>query len=1182
MISARGTEGLRAQAARLREFAAGHQELDVTDVGHSLATTRTALGHRAVVLGKDRDGLLSGLDALSSGTSTPRVVSGVTGGATDVRPVLVFPGQGSQWVGMAVGLLDSSPVFAGRIAECERALSPYVDWSLGEVLRGGDEASELLERVDVVQPVLFAVMVSLAEVWRSLGVEPGAVVGHSQGEIAAACVAGGLSLDDAARVVALRSRAIRKVAGLGGMVSVAAGRARVEDLLSPWAERIGVAAVNGPSSTVVSGDAEALEELLAVCEKAEVRARRVPVDYASHSVHVDRIRGELLEVLAPVSPVTSRIPFFSTVTGDWVDTAGLDASYWFENLRRPVEFEAATRSLLAQGYGVFVESSAHPVLTTGVLETIEDGDLPGAAVGSLRRDEGGWERFLLSAAEAFTYGVPVDWTTVLPGARRVELPTYAFQRKHYWVESTGGVPSARRDRAGEPTGATVDARFWEAVEREDLEELARTLEPRANGTADKVRSSLEALMPALSSLRKSRRDESLVDSWRYRIAWRPAPVPTAPGGTTLTGTWLVVVPTTPTDHTWAVDALTATGARALVVTMDATRPDRAAWAGKLRTAADGREVAGVLSLLALDERSLPEHPTVGAAPGATLVLLQAWHDAGTDGARLWCVTRGAVSVTGADPVPRPVQAQVWGLGRVAALERPERWGGLLDIPEAVDAPLANRLCRALAGPSDEDQLAVRASGVFVRRLVPAPLAESREVRDWKPSSSGVVLVTGGTGGLGGHVARWLASRGAGHLVLTSRRGPEAPGADVLRAELEALGVRVTVAACDIADRDQVSALLTRLRDDGSPVRAVIHTAGIPGRYAALVDAEIADLAETLAAKAVGAELLDELLSAEGRAGDGELEAFVLFSSNAGVWGGGGQGPYAAANAHLDALAERRRARGATATSIAWGMWEGDGLAGEQGMGDALSLRGLRSMDPELAISALQQALDRDETFLSVTDMDWERFASFFTAARPGPLLDELPGLGRSPHTPEETTEAAESRSALARSLAGRPPGEQYRVLLDLVRAEAATVLGHAAPQQVDPRRGFLETGFTSLTAVELRNRLNTAAGLRLPPSTVYDHPTPDALARHLRTRLTARDDGRPTALDGLRQVEAAVTAEALDDDARAQVAERLRELLRKVDGEPGREADGVVDRTTLESATDDEMFALIDEQLGLD
>ncbi|MBI0383883.1 acyltransferase domain-containing protein, partial [Streptomyces albiflaviniger] len=284
-----------------------------------------------------------------------------------------FPGQGSQWAGMAVGLMDASPVFASRIHECAAALAEFTDWSLVDVLRGAEGAPSL-ERVDVVQPVLFAVMVSLAELWRSLGVRPSAVVGHSQGEIAAACVAGILSLQDAARVVALRSQAIGRVlAGKGGMVSVALPVADVRERIAPWGEeRISVAAVNGPSSAVVSGEPEALDEFLASCEADEVRARRVPVDYASHSAQVELLREELLELLAPVQPKNAQVPFLSTVTGEWVDGSELDAEYWFTNLRRTVELESAVRRLLDEGFGAFIESSAHPVLTMGVQETAED------------------------------------------------------------------------------------------------------------------------------------------------------------------------------------------------------------------------------------------------------------------------------------------------------------------------------------------------------------------------------------------------------------------------------------------------------------------------------------------------------------------------------------------------------------------------------------------------------------------------------------------------------------------------------------------------------------------------------------------------------------------------------------------------------------------------------------------
>ncbi|GDY50744.1 hypothetical protein SVIO_013670 [Streptomyces violaceusniger] len=399
MVSGRSEAALRAQAGGLASYVGERAELSAGDVGFSLATTRSAFEYRAVVWGSGRAALVEGLGAVAEGRDVAGVVRGVVAGG-DGRAVLVFPGQGSQWVGMAAGLLDSSPVFARRIDECAAALAPHVDWSLVEVL--SDPAA--LERVDVVQPVLFAVMVSLAELWRSYGVEPSAVIGHSQGEIAAACVAGALSLEDAARVVALRSRALRALSGRGGMVSVSLPVERVRARLAAWGERLSVAAVNGPSAVVVSGDVDALDELLAVCEAEEVRARRVPVDYASHCAHVEAIEGELLRELAGIDPRSSSVPFYSTVTGVVLDTAGLDAGYWYRNLRQTVRFEETVRALLADGFQVFIEASAHPVLTVGVEQTAEQHGSEVTAVGSLRRDEGGLDRFLTSVAEAYAGG----------------------------------------------------------------------------------------------------------------------------------------------------------------------------------------------------------------------------------------------------------------------------------------------------------------------------------------------------------------------------------------------------------------------------------------------------------------------------------------------------------------------------------------------------------------------------------------------------------------------------------------------------------------------------------------------------------------------------------------------------------------------------------------------------------
>ncbi|EOD63585.1 type I polyketide synthase, partial [Amycolatopsis vancoresmycina] len=1059
VLSAGSPEALRAQAAGLLPHGG-----DPVDVGFSLAKSRALLSHRAVVTGPD------GLAALAAGAPSPAVVTGEA--ASRGKVALVFPGQGSQWPGMALELAASSPVFAARLDECAAALSSFVDWSLRDELRGP------LARVDVVQPALFAVMVSLAELWRSYGVVPDAVVGHSQGEIAAAVVSGALSLSDGARVVALRSRALLALAGRGCMVSVAAPLTAVEALLS---DGLAIAAVNGPSAVVVSGAPEALDELVARCAADGVRAKRVPVDYASHSAQVEQLREEILEVLAPITPRAPEIAFMSTVTGDWAGAP--DAGYWYANLRHTVRLDQAVERLKGEGFGTFIEASPHPVLTMALGEDV-------LALGSLRRDDGGVTRFHTALAEAHVHGVAVDWTPAFPDGRIVDLPTYAFQRKRYWLDAP--------DRPA--TGDPADARFWTAVDGGDVGALAELIGVPAE-------TSFAELLPALADWRRLRQEKSTVDAWRYRVEWKPLAEPEA---VTLSGRWAVVAPAG-TDTTELTSCLTAAGAEPVVLEWPGGGLTAAELANGLAGGGAGLAVqagagagsaaaeladslagggaglaaegagpalqagAGAGSAAAAEaptEAADPHLPAVAGvisllpdAPG-TLLLTQAL-DGST--APLWLLTRNAVAALPGDTPPAADPAQVWALGRVVGLEHPERWGGLVDLPATLDRRATRRLAAVLAGLDHEDQVALRASGLFARRLAHAPGAEPR--RNWRPR--GTVLVTGGTGALGRHVARWLARAGAEHLVLVSRRGADAPGAAELEAEL---GTRVTFAACDLADRDAVAALVERLGD----VRAVVHTAGLP--QAQTIDGtSVADFAEILAAKAAGADHLDELL------GD-DLDAFVLFSSNAGVWGSAGQGAYAAANAHLDALAARRRAAGRPATAVAWGSWAGDGMAGSAEAKEHLRRRGLREMAPERAIAALQQALDADETFVAVADMDWARFAAGFTAARRRPLIEDLPEVRAGE---EVVTEVG---TGLAEAVRGLGPREAAHHVLELVRAQAAAVLGHDSGAAVPADRAFRDLGFDSLTAVELRNRLTAATGVRLPSTVVFDHPHPRALA----------------------------------------------------------------------------------------
>nr|WP_103334877.1 type I polyketide synthase [Amycolatopsis sp. CA-126428] len=1045
VLSARSAAALREQAARLASHVESSRERPV-DVGYSLVSSRSSFEHRAVVVGSAAADLAAGL----TGAGAVRGVADVSG-----RVAFVFPGQGAQWAGMAAELLGSSPVFAARMAECAAAFGELVGWSLRDALTD----AALLERVDVVQPVSFAVMVSLAALWESRGIHPDAVVGHSQGEIAAACVSGALSLADAARVVVLRSKAIAEcLSGHGGMASVALPAEEAERRIAALGGRVAVAAVNGVSSVVLSGDPDALATVVADCAADGVRAKVIAVDYASHSPHVAAIEDRLAADLAPIEPRAPRVPFLSTVTGEWADGTTVDGRYWYANLREPVRFEAAIRALAAEGCTAFVEVSSHPVLSMGVQETLDEiAGEPTVVVGTLRRGEGGEARFLTSLAELHVRGVSPDWDAVFAGhePRLVDLPTYAFQRQRYWLTPERGSAPA------------VDTAFWDAVDREDLEGLA--------GQLALPEDELGTVLPALSSWRRRSRDKSIVDDWRYRITWKPI----APQEPVLSGEWLMVVGEGVAEETVTriEAALAAAGAEPAVLRTGVT--DRESLAREL----SGNHPAAVLGLLEAQ---------------ATLALFQALSDVEIE-APLWLVTSGAVSTGRTDPPRALAQAQIWGLGRVFGLEEPNRWGGLVDLPAEFDERAARRLVSVLAGTGGEDQVAVRDTGILARRLVRAPLPAAASARDWTPR--GTVLVTGGTGAIGGHVARWLAERGAGHLVLTSRAGEAAPGAAELAAELRELGAEVTIAACDVADSDRLAGLLRELADRGEPVRAVMHAAGVDG-VAALADTTPAEFARVAAAKVRGATNLHELLAGT------ELDAFVLFSSNAGVWGGGGQGAYAAANAFLDALAERRRADGLTATSIAWGAWAGDGLAATDVAERHLSRRGVRGMAPELAILALSQAIAHDETFLAVADVDWGRFAPSFAAARRRPLLDELPEAVRALRDAEPAEDPA--GSSFASRLAGLPVEDRARELLELVRSQAAAVLGFETAEAVDAERAFRELGFDSLTAVELRNRLAGETGLRLPTTLAFDFPSATRLAQHL-AGLVAGEPGHRAA-----------------------------------------------------------------------
>ncbi|WP_189893348.1 type I polyketide synthase, partial [Streptomyces xantholiticus] len=1089
---------------------------------------------------------------------------------------------------------------------------------------------------------------------------------------------------------------------------------------------------------------QALDEVLAACERDGIRARRVAVDYASHTAHVEALEAELLDALASVAPTTGKVRLYSTAVGDFIDTATMDAGYWYRNLRGQVGFEPAIRALVEGGAGCFLEMSPHPVLTMAVEETVEACGATGrvAMVGSLRRNEGGLTRFWLSLGQADVAGVGVDWDAVYAGtgARRVDLPTYAFQRENFWLmpsAQTGDVGAAGLDRVehavlaaavqfgerdewvftgrlsaesqpwvsdhvvlgvvivpgtawvelalaagrrvgapvvdelvmespllleegsaaqlrvtvgaagedgrrevvifarpeagdGEPGEMTCHARGWLAAE--DTTPVSPWV-PEEWPPAGGVEMSGDALYAGMAELGFDYGPvfQGVRTAWRVGdVVFAEVGLPGDTGGegfgvhpalfdaslhgafaekgsgggaTILPFSWSKVSGgrsglsrvrvriSSAGDSALRVDVVSEQGEPVLSlgrldmrpvdpaqlerlrrgagqpvyqldwapVTLGAGRSPQVAVLGDdlgelERAVADGGPVPEVV----LAKVGTPDGDVAGAAREATaeaLALVQRWLASEWLGeARLVVATRGAVAVDG--ETPDIAQAAVWGLLRSAQSEHPGRfvlvdldgeepdWGAVLD--------------------ADEPQLAVRSGRVLAPRLTRASTGESVTAFD----SAGTVVITGGTGGLGAMFARHLATaRGVRHLLLLSRRGLEADGAAELVAELEDLGCEARVVACDVSDRDQLAAVLGTLEH---PLTAVVHTAGVldDGVVESLTPEHID---RVMRPKLDAAWHLHELTA------DADLSAFVVFSSVAALMGSPGQANYAAANAALDALAASRRAAGLPATSLAWGVWsDGAGMAAQLGQAELARLErmGMSALTAETGLGLFDQSLDVDAAVVAPVLLET---AALRAQARAGMLPPLLRGLVR---TTARLVDA--SAGALVQRLAGVPEADRERIVLELVQAQVAAVLGHASAAAVEPERAFKELGFDSLSAVELRNRLAQATGVRLPATLVFDHPTPAAVGELLLSEIGGGEQAEPLIDQEVRKLEDMLAATSAEEQQR--VAKRLRTLLSGLSAGAGDSAQGDKKQSARErieaATTAEEIFQMIDVDLG--
>jgi epothilone polyketide synthase D len=964
-LSAKSSEALVALSGSFAAHLEAHPEQPLSAITFTAAVRRAHHAHRAVALGETRVELIEQLAAYARGER--KIIEGVA--PNDPRKIVfVFPGQGGQWMAMGRELYDREAVFREAIDACDRALAPHVDWSLIDVLRGEGPRASLTD-VDVIQPAVFAMQVALAAMWRSRGVEPAAVIGHSMGEVAASFVAGALTLEDAARVIAVRSQLVRRVSGLGRMAVVELTPAEAEARLAAENGEVVVGAINGPRSVVLSGERQALERVFAALEKDGVFCRWVKVEYASHSPQMEPLREVLLAKLALIEGGVAKVALFSTVTGERNEEP-LDAAYWERNLRRPVLFWNAVERAQASGHTAFIEINAHPTLLASIEDGFREQQLDAVIVGSIRREEDAGRRFAENLARIHVSGAIVDWSRIYPEGDLVSLPGYPWRRQRHWIE---------------PSSSSAPVLATSAIE-------------------DKL----------------------------YRVEWRARP-----SGVSKTRRFAVL------------------GGVALVAELEqAGAPARSITLAEVAAAANQGETMVALASGDLTRDAAQLLAMVRVAKAFELCL----------------VTRGAVSVEG-EPVD-PAQTALWGLARVIAVEYPAIVVRMIDLSEG--AGVAGELLAA----DFEPELAVRPSGRFAARVVP------RQIQEQKPwRTSGTALITGGLSGVGLEIARWLAGRGAKRLVLAGRRGANTPGANEAKASLEALGAEVVIAAADVSDAQSLAELFALL--DADSLKTIVHAAGVPDDVSLLEQTE-ETFARALAPKMGGVEALGAL------AKDRALDAFICVSSISSIWGGAGQGAYAAANAYLDGWVRRARTQGVKATAINYGPWRGTGrLDRESAL--ALERAGIKMMGASSALEGLARALDGGEPALIVADVEWKTFRPLFESVQDRPLFSEL--------DPGNVRLESRARDRIVVELERARSSERPALLEVWLREVVARALGLQDAARLDLDSGFREQGLDSVMAVQVRNRLSEELGVKLSATVTFNHPSVRALAKFLLAQL---------------------------------------------------------------------------------
>ncbi|MBI4995370.1 MAG: type I polyketide synthase [Rhodocyclales bacterium] len=925
-LSAASPEALHALAGRYADLIGGAQPVSLHDVCWNAALTRAALDQRAVFVAADPAGMADALRRYAAGEAA--AAEGAVHAAARPKIAFVLPGQGAQWTGMARELAAREPEFRHALEQCDAAARKYVDWSIVEQLAAEPGTPTYkLDRIDVIQPVLVALAIAYARLWRSLGVVPDAVVGHSMGEVGAACIAGVLDLDQAMRIICRRSALMRRTSGQGAMALVDLSMDEARARIAGHEHQISVAVSNSPRSSVISGDPEAIRQVMAGLEAAQVFCRLIKVDVASHSPQMEPLAAELEAELADLRPQAAQTPIYSTVLARRAEGEEFGAGYWASNMRQPVMFGQAVGKLVADGVTVFIELGPHPVLLPSVAQTAQAGSVEALTIACGRREEPEQATFFAALGALWAGGVEIDWRLAMGAMRpRIPLPLYPWQRERHWVAAAemrafGAGAQAQPVRPDDEALTWLHTLQWRALEAPtgpvpDSTPASRYLlvcGEAASGTelAEAMSAAglaVQVVSPAeLGSLLEKARTEATPLAGILALApgnddaaYFPVQVLQAclaAPGEAATRLWFL---------TCGAQAVAASPAARVV-------PDQAAAWGAARVVAEEHPQwwGGLVDL----------DPSAATGTNAAALLRHLLAGDGEDQVALRGGQRFALRLAAERRDKAP--AFVWRPDAAYLIT-----GGLGDIGLHLAHELARRGVRRL---------------VLMGRTPLPPRAE------------------------------WL------------RTPPDSPAGRRIAAlrALEAMGVTVHVASVDVSDEAQLQEYLDRYAGEAWPaIRGVVHAAGsFANELAARMDRRTFDA--VVRPKLLGAQLLDRLLP--------DLDLFVMFSSTGAFLAQPGQANYAAANAGLDAVAQDRQARGLPAMSIAWGVWADTGLvkdeAGVRNVAE-MARQGIGSFAPERGAAMFAWLCGQAQPTTVVLPMDWAAFRRA-RGGRDFPIFREL-------------------------------------------------------------------------------------------------------------------------------------------------------------------------------------------------